>query len=187
MTAISPKHAHVFGTGCGPWWAYNVGISCEYCGSVTYISGSMPVPHGEVTINTTENIMSLMRETRYELHDGHGSPPVSSMMHSCMMNATGRGPVENQQFTLDALYRIEQKLNDRYAKEQELSRLSSGITVLQDKVKWLEQELESAGRAKEALFVQLAAVHDYLDCPCEMPLETLDLLHHLKEMHGENA
>jgi hypothetical protein len=184
VTTTTTDHMHVAGTGManGPW-TYAVNVPCQNCSAITYLSGTLPVAQAVVQVTINEDMMSMMRDTRYELIGGGFS--AYQMSHRCAIMQIR--PSDNQLLLHETLYRVEQKLNDRWARDAELERLKNVTGILQDKLNWVEQELGVMRGKRDGLFVQLAAVHEYLDCPCEMPLETTDLLGHLKDMHGDNA
>jgi hypothetical protein len=186
VTFTATDHLHVVGApasgpGTASTWNYAVTVACQNCSVNTVLGATLPIPATIVTITIRDDVQSLMRTTRYELM-GAGGMVANQNQHKCTIQQYGRPPVNDMQTVFAALTRLEQTLHDRASRDAELERLAGLVRVLTDSTRWNEEALEGAKRQIATLIRQIRAVHDYLDCPCEMELDTLDLVTHLKEM-----
>lgn len=188
--------------GIYAWW-YDLRIACHRCTYTVPIQGQFNVPSAELAV--AERRPDGPIGAGLPSHQGYADiwfrlidPSSGSLLQQSAHSCPGGGnymavggyeytnvPAHSHYAEVDLpewLRSIERKLNERFEAEREFDRLRGTIALLQDRLGISEEELQKTKGRNVELARQIREIHEALDCPCEMPLDTYDLMSHLVEM-----
>jgi hypothetical protein len=177
-------------------WQYDVTVTCPFCRYTVRATTWHNQPSVELIIEDQDLQPGCVQRTvMFYLRDSQTGYNLYSYQHSC----SGGGMVAGGGLNVSSGYsdssfaqvdmvgwmaKIEQKLDVRFAQEEELARLAGLVPLLTERLAMAKQEAETANRKNVELTIQIQLIHQSLDCPCEHDFltENLDLVGHMSEI-----
>jgi hypothetical protein len=199
-TVISKQYVQGIGQVIGqppPYpctWMYDVTVSCPYCNYTVRINAGHGQPSAELVV-THDQAPGWPRMVMFLLQDPSTGCSLFQHQHTCTGNGMSSGlnvsgnvissnvGVSHVEVDIVGWMReLDRKLDNRFAGEEELVRLAGMVQMLTDKLKWATEELHATKGRNVHLAQQIRRIHETLDCPCEMELDSYDLVGHMAEM-----
>jgi hypothetical protein len=181
-------------------WQYDLNVACPCCSFTVRITAFHSQPSAELLVMHDQQAPGAQRTVTFYLQDPSTGYSLYQTQHNCsgigMTNAIGGGSGLNVATNVVAssyssftevdivgwMRTIEAKLDRRIEGEGEMVRLVGMVDMLADKLKWTTEELHATKGRNVHLAQQIRRIHEALDCPCEMELDSYDLLEHMDEM-----
>lgn len=195
IPCVGQAQSYAPNQGIYAWW-YDLRLACHRCTYYVSMQGQFNVPSAELVVTERH------AEGSYSGSPGYGpvsitfrlvDPATGSLLQQSAHDSCSGGgkmgyetvPAHSHFAEIDLpewLRTIEKKLNQRFEAEREFDRLRGTIALLQDRLTISEEELQKTKGRNVELARQIREVHEALDCPCEMELDSYDLIGHLDQM-----